>query len=198
MGRLRGSHQKNRDVSRLRDEVDNALGKVASEAASLPIGSITMFGAADAPEGWLICDGKEVSRGQYGELFNVIGTTFGNGDGASTFNLPDFRGNSPIGKKSLDNLGDAIGSASHTHTLSDDGRALLRTVSGSHELRYRAISGVTSWTDTQTITGITVAASATSNTVGTELAGSTDSGDSYHPSLVVHFIIYAGSNAAPV
>jgi len=44
------------------------------------------------PAGWLLCDGKEVSRQRYAELFKVIGTLHGSGDGATTFNIPDYRG----------------------------------------------------------------------------------------------------------
>jgi microcystin-dependent protein len=49
------------------------------------------------PSGWLLCDGSEASRTGYGELFATIGTTYGEGDGASTFNLPDCRNRSPRG-----------------------------------------------------------------------------------------------------
>ena len=62
-----------------------------------PIGSITMHAAGAAPDGWLLCNGSEVSRTVYSELYAIIGTTFGTGDGASTFNLPDFRGVFPKG-----------------------------------------------------------------------------------------------------
>lgn len=44
-----------------------------------------------APDGWLICDGSQVSRTTYSDLFSVIGTTFGSGDGSTTFTLPDLR-----------------------------------------------------------------------------------------------------------
>jgi hypothetical protein len=49
------------------------------------------------PPGWLLCDGSEVSRTGYAELFAVIGITYGEGDGATTFNLPDCRNRSPRG-----------------------------------------------------------------------------------------------------
>ena len=62
-----------------------------------PVGSIQMFGGTTAPSGWLICDGSEVSRTTYADLFNVIGTTYGTGDGSNTFNLPNFKGRVPVG-----------------------------------------------------------------------------------------------------
>lgn len=59
--------------------------------ADAPIGCIQAFGGATAPLGWLLCQGQAVSRTEYAELFAVIGTAFGNGDGTTTFNLPDPR-----------------------------------------------------------------------------------------------------------
>ena len=57
-----------------------------------------------APPGWLLCYGQAISRSGYSGLFDAIGTTFGVGDGSTTFNLPDYRGRMPLGK---DNMGGA-------------------------------------------------------------------------------------------
>lgn len=56
--------------------------------ATLPTGSILMFGSATPPTGWLNCDGSAVSRTTYSALFAVIGETYGVGDNSTTFNLP--------------------------------------------------------------------------------------------------------------
>ncbi len=56
-----------------------------------------MYASASAPVGWLVCNGSAVSRTTYAALFAVIGTTFGIGDGSTTFNLPDMRGYFPRG-----------------------------------------------------------------------------------------------------
>ena len=64
---------------------------------TLPIGSIAQFGGENAPTNWLFCNGQAVSRETYAELFSVIGTTYGDGDGSTTFNLPDFSSRSPMG-----------------------------------------------------------------------------------------------------
>lgn len=56
------------------------------------VGEFKYFGFETVPEHCLACDGSEVSRETYNELFTVFGETFGAGDGATTFNLPDFRG----------------------------------------------------------------------------------------------------------
>lgn len=60
--------------------------------ADCPIGTINAFGGTTAPEGWLICQGQALSRTEYKDLFDVIGTNFGSGDGSTTFNVPDLRG----------------------------------------------------------------------------------------------------------
>jgi phage-related tail fiber protein len=59
---------------------------------SMPIGTIMAFPIDKIPSGWLICNGAEISRTTYKALFDVIGTTYGAGDGSTTFNLPDFQG----------------------------------------------------------------------------------------------------------
>lgn len=59
------------------------------------VGEIRMFGGNYAPEGWLLCDGREVPIADYQVLFTLIGTTYG-GDGTSTFAVPDLRGRVPI------------------------------------------------------------------------------------------------------
>lgn len=58
----------------------------------VPTGMVMYFADTFAPDGWLECNGRTVSRANYQNLFNVIGTKFGDGDGSSTFNLPDLQG----------------------------------------------------------------------------------------------------------
>lgn len=58
----------------------------------VPSGAVQYFAMDTAPSGWLKADGSAVSRSTYSSLFSAIGTTFGSGDGSSTFNLPDLRG----------------------------------------------------------------------------------------------------------
>lgn len=66
-----------------------------------PTGSVTMWPAVTLPSGWLACNGQAVSRTTYAALFAIIGTTFGAGDGASTFNLPNYNNRMPIGAGDL-------------------------------------------------------------------------------------------------
>jgi len=92
-----------------------------SQLATLsPAGSIVMYGGASAPSGWLLCDGSAVSRAGYASLFAIVGTTFGVGDGATTFNLPDLRQRFPLGKAASGTgatLGSTGGSIDHTHGM---------------------------------------------------------------------------------
>jgi microcystin-dependent protein len=62
------------------------------EEKILPTGSISAYTVSTAPTGWLICDGAQVSRLTYANLFATIGTTFGSGDNLTTFNLPNYKG----------------------------------------------------------------------------------------------------------
>lgn len=64
----------------------------AISATTVPSGQISMYGGSSAPSGYLLCDGAAVSRTTYAALFTAISTTFGTGDGSTTFNVPDIRG----------------------------------------------------------------------------------------------------------
>jgi len=81
-------------------------------------GAISVFaGPVDKiPAGWLLCDGAEVSRTDYANLFAAIGTTWGAGDGSSTFNLPDLRDRVLLGAGLTFPLGSVGGATSHSHT----------------------------------------------------------------------------------
>lgn len=62
---------------------------IAGTNEKTPVGIIAPFGGSTAPAGWLVCDGSAISRTTYADLFAVIGTTYGPGDGSTTFNLPE-------------------------------------------------------------------------------------------------------------
>ena len=99
-------------------------GEDVMALARVPAGMVMHFAGADAPSGWLACDGSAVARADYADLFSAIGTVHGAGDGSTTFNLPDLRGeflrglDSGRGVDADRALGSAQGEAykSHTHT----------------------------------------------------------------------------------
>lgn len=68
----------------------------------VPTGGLVPFAGSSAPDGWLLCDGSEVERSTYADLFDVIGETYGAGNGVTTFKIPDLRGRVWAG---LDNMG---------------------------------------------------------------------------------------------
>lgn len=86
---------------------------------SEPAGIVMPFAGTVAPQGYLLCDGSAVSRTTYATLFGVIGTTFGAGDGSSTFNLPDLSGRVPLGVSQGHALGTTGGSETVTLTESE-------------------------------------------------------------------------------
>lgn len=87
---------------------------------TFPIGAITSYAGSTAPTNWLICDGRAISRVTYSDLFNAIGTTYGAGDGSTTFNLPNLKGRVITGLDSsqteFDTLGETGGEKKHLLT----------------------------------------------------------------------------------
>ena len=131
--------------------------------SQLPPGVIVAFGGGGAPDGWLLCDGSTVSRTTYAALFAEVGVNFGEGDGTTTFNLPDLRGRFLRGvdgdagrdpdnaTRTVMNVGGSVGNAvgsvqpdafkSHSHSLpQQEGRAASGT--GFDGEMYAANSGL--------------------------------------------------------
>lgn len=119
--------------------------------SNAPIGAIYPYGGSSTPSGYLMCDGSAVSRTDYSALFAVIGTSFGAGDGSTTFNIPDLReattkGVGLSGKSSnhYDSDGVALGefiedrikshthSMNHTHTFSGTTGGMNSNASHTH------------------------------------------------------------------
>lgn len=104
------------------------------------------FAGVDAPQGWLLCNGSAVSRTVYADLFAVVGTAYGAGDGTTTFNLPDLRGRVPVGldagQVEFDVRGEAGGAKthtlaaaelpSHTHSINHDHASVSTSSAGAH------------------------------------------------------------------
>jgi microcystin-dependent protein/peptidoglycan hydrolase CwlO-like protein len=79
-------------VSSLNSLATRVSALEASSAANTPVGSILLFSMAQLPANFLACNGDLVSRSTYSALFSAIGTWFGEGDGTTTFAVPDCRG----------------------------------------------------------------------------------------------------------
>jgi microcystin-dependent protein len=76
----------------------SALG---SPVGAIPAGTVVAYAGSTAPAGWLLCFGQAVSRSDYASLFAAIGTTYGSGNGSTTFTLPDMRGRVAAGKDDM-------------------------------------------------------------------------------------------------
>jgi microcystin-dependent protein len=120
------------DTNHIKDGSVTAA-KLDSAAVSvlMPIASLMPYAGSSAPTGYLLCDGAAISRTTYSDLFGIVGTTYGVGDGSTTFNIPDLRGRVIAGKDNMggtsadnltnaqaDQLGGELGSEtnSHNHT----------------------------------------------------------------------------------
>jgi microcystin-dependent protein len=153
-----------------------------------PTGGIMMWGTGTAPTGWLLCAGAAVSRSTYSALFAIIGTTFGVGDGSTTFNLPNYTNRMPYGTTVATTGGSANAIVvSHTHTatsvVTDPGH--VHSAQSQVGPNYGQPSGQTFAFagDTGTaVTGITVA---------TTIASTGDSATNANlpPYLGINFII---------
>ena len=167
---------------------------VASAITSAVItGTISMWPVSSAPTGYLVCDGSAVSRTTYAALYAIVGTTFGVGDGSTTFNLPNYTGRMPYGTT----IGATGGSAnavvvSHTHTATsvvtdaghfhDYGTAPPANPQGGGSYPFGIDGGGTTYkTDTKT-TGITVATTNAST-------GVSGTNANLPPYLGINFII---------
>lgn len=91
------------------DDISDVVDSIEGfENSLVPAGGITMFAGGVAPTGYLLCDGSAVSRETYADLFAVISDTYGEGDGSTTFNLPDLKGKVVVGYDSTDTDFDAL------------------------------------------------------------------------------------------
>jgi microcystin-dependent protein len=107
------------DLSFLENSGEIAVFYSGAWRSIVPTGAVLPFAGPSAPGGFLLCNGAAVSRTTYAALWNAISSTFGPGDGSTTFNLPDLRQRFPLGVAASgtgNDLGETGGAIDHTHT----------------------------------------------------------------------------------
>lgn len=110
----------------------------------VPTGVLYPYAGSSAPSGYVLCDGSAISRTTYAELFAVLGTAYGSGDGSTTFNVPDLRGRVPAG---ADNMGGSAASRLTSGGSGVDGATLGAT--GGAETHTMTTTEMPSHTHTQ-------------------------------------------------
>jgi microcystin-dependent protein len=107
----------------------------------IPSGTVVPWSDSSIPSGFLECNGQAVSRSTYATLFGIIGTTYGVGDGSTTFNVPDLQDNVAVGKSGTKNLGSTGGANTVTSTGNVGGSTANATLSIAQLASHSHTSG---------------------------------------------------------
>lgn len=155
----------------------------------LPVGAIVPFaGNAYTATDYLLCDGSAYSRTEYADLFAVIGTTYGAGDGSTTFNVPNLKGRVPVGldaaQTEFDALGETGGSKTHTLTVSE---LPAHTHTRGQRHWNGASHGVSGRISAQATGGTGVMADSNSGNTGSTGGGAAH--NNLQPYIVVNYLI---------
>lgn len=156
-----------------------------------PTGVVVAYTGSTAPDNWLLCDGSAVSRTTYNELFSLIGTIYGSGDGSTTFNLPDLRGRTIFGK---DDMGGSAASRVTSAGSGIDG-ATVGAVGGSEFMQAHGHPGSTVPSNTTGGLGASNRVLESDNGGGASTATATiasaGSGDAENmpPAIILNYII---------
>ena len=163
-------------------------------ALPFPIGMMTPYGGSTAPTQWLLCYGQAISRTTYSALFAIISTTYGVGDGSTTFNVPDIRGRVPAG---LDNMGGSSANrlTDPAHGFGLDGDTLGDT--GGEQDHTQTTAELVAHTHTGRTQGSGSDVSASTGDLKNNAnTGSTGGGTAFNvvqPTIILTYIIFAGA-----
>lgn len=181
--------------------VDSALS-----TGLLPAGMISVFaGPSSPPSGWLFCWGQEVSRTTYASLYSAIGTTYGSGDGSTTFNIPDLRGRVVAGRDDMGGVsanrltglsggvnGDVLGAfgGTETHTLTIAQMAAhTHNTTGAWSNASPWNVGFDYWATTSSSEGRVSATTSSGLRYKTSSSGGGGSHNNVQPTFILNYII---------
>ncbi len=174
----------------VQDNGDVSLRVTSSvEGSSMPVGALLAWLSVDIPEGWVVCDGRALERVTYPALFALIATTYGAGNGTTTFNVPDLRGRVVVG---MDNMGGVS-----ANILSAPWSKIVGGT-GGEEQHQLSINELPSHAHTSRITGATfglgaaAGANASAGSVGnlnTTSVGGGGAHNNVQPSMAVNWLI---------
>jgi len=152
----------------------------------IPIGGIIQWPTNTAPDGYLLCDGNQISRDDFRNLFNVIGVIYGAGDGSTTFNLPDLRGRFVLGKAAAgtgSTLAGTGGALDHTHAISGSTAAEAahtHAISSDLSTHSHSISSSGTHTHNINIPGVIVQSGTGQNVFNNQTTATDADGDHNH------------------
>jgi microcystin-dependent protein len=152
---------------------------LSNTPASLPPGVIVPYGGSSAPTGYLMANGQAVSRTTFAPLFAIYSTTYGVGDGSTTFNLPDLRGRGIFG---ADNMGGASAAnrlqvSTNLTTTSGSTAATVASATGIAAGMVITVTSVSGGTTVSSVNGTAVTLSANATATGTNAARFSALGD---------------------
>ena len=133
-------------------------GSQAGGFEVIPAGTIVAFGSTTVPAHFKLCDDSALSRTTFARLFAVIGTTYGTGNGTTTFNVPDLRDRIPLGKGTNNSSlgGETTGASASAVVATASGSASLATgtfaTSAKDSSTATAVTGVTAGGHTHNLT----------------------------------------------
>ena len=166
-----------------------------TQAPSMPyytkIGQIEMFSGSTPPSKWKLCDGSVINRDTFADLFSVLGTAFGGGDGENTFAIPDFKGRAPVG------VGESAATGHTAHTLGQYDGEEKHVLTTAELASHRHAVAVGSWDGSHsgliTIQSSTMSWNSWNGSTGNIGAtGSNTAHNTMQPYTGINFIIYTG------
>lgn len=155
-----------------------------------PAGTVVAFAGSTIPAGWLLCDGSMVNKSDYPDLFNAIETTYGTGNGSTTFNLPNLSGKVLIGTNSNYSLGSSGGEETHIHNISGYADIAYDWLNNANRLVFnRGFKNSRTLECMASIgTGINYEYDI-NTTASTPVSGTTDESSNMPPYLALNYII---------